>query len=45
MIIGIFRAAFAEYKRTYGDKALNSNEGFVTVLRDAAVIIRNRNGW
>lgn len=44
MIIGIFRAAFAEYKRTYGDKALNSNEGFVTVLKDAAVIIRNRNG-
>ena len=44
MIVGIVRAAFAEYKKTYGDKPINSNEGFATVLNDAVVIIRNRNG-
>lgn len=44
MVVGIVRAAFAEYKKTYGDKPINSNEGFATVLNDAVVIIRNRNG-
>lgn len=44
MIIGIVRAAFAEYKKTYGDKPINSNEGFATVFNDAAVIIRNKDG-